>query len=106
MIEAIKKHKRIVAAVVILILTAIIEIECNYQAIRHGYTDLDLSEYITEKNSLGTEKFVVSYAFPQKKLYKTNKIDRIISERTMVQNKSDRSKSVWQRGRKDLFRYC
>ena len=49
MIEAIKKHKRIVAAVVILILTAIIEIECNYQAIRHGYTDLDLSEYITEK---------------------------------------------------------
>ena len=55
MIEAIKKHKRIVAAVVILILTAIIEIECNYQAIRHGYTDLDLSEYITEKNSLGTE---------------------------------------------------
>ena len=74
MIEAIKKHKRIVAAVVILILTAIIEIECNYQAIRHGYTDLDLSEYITEKNSLGTEKFVVSYAFPQKNYIKQIKL--------------------------------
>ena len=74
MIEAIKKHKRIVAAVVILILTAIIEIECNYQAIRHGYTDLDLSEYITEENSLGTEKFVVSYAFPQKNYIKQIKL--------------------------------
>ena len=56
MIEAIKKHKRIVAAVVILILTAIIEIECNYQAIRHGYTDLDLSEYITGKKQSGNRK--------------------------------------------------
>ena len=32
MIEAIKKHKRIVAAVVILILTAVIELVCNFPA--------------------------------------------------------------------------
>ena len=34
MIETIKKHKRIVAVVVILILTAVIELICNFPAIR------------------------------------------------------------------------
>ena len=47
MIGAIKKHKRIVAAVVILILTAVIELVCNLPAIRGGYDNLDLTKYIT-----------------------------------------------------------
>ena len=47
MIEAIKKHKRIVAAVVILFLTAAIELVCNFPAIRGGYDNLDLTKYIT-----------------------------------------------------------
>ena len=47
MIETIKKHKRIVAVVVILILTAVIELICNFPAIRGGYDELDLTKYMT-----------------------------------------------------------
>ncbi len=70
MIEAIKKHKRIVAAVVILILTAAIELVCNFPAIRGGYDNIDLTKYITvEENSIGgTKKYIISYT-PSKKNY-------------------------------------
>lgn len=66
MIEAIKKHKRIVAAVVILILTAVIELVCNLPAIRGGYDNLDLTKYITVENGGGKEKYVISYSSPRK----------------------------------------
>lgn len=61
------KHKRILAALFIIVLTVLIELGCNYQAIRHGYSDLDLSQYITVEERLGSEKYIVSYSFPQKK---------------------------------------
>ena len=66
MIEAIKKHKRIVAAVVILILTAAIELVCNFPAIRGGYDNLDLTKYITVEKEGNKEKYVISYSSPQK----------------------------------------
>lgn len=66
MIEAIKKHKRIVAAVVILILTAVIELVCNFPAIRGGYDNLDLTKYITVENEGNKEKYVISYSSPKK----------------------------------------
>lgn len=66
MIEAIKKHKRIVAAVVILILTAVIELVCNLPAIRGGYDNLDLTKYITVENGGSKEKYVISYSSPRK----------------------------------------
>lgn len=66
MIEAIKKHKRIVAAVVILILTAVIELVCNFPAIRGGYDNLDLTKYITVEKEGNKEKYVISYSSPRK----------------------------------------
>lgn len=66
MIEAIKKHKRIVAAVVILILTAVIELVCNFPAIRGEYDNLDLTKYITVEKEGNKEKYVISYSSPQK----------------------------------------
>ena len=66
MIEAIKKHKRIVAAVVILILTAVIELVCNLPAIRGGYDNLDLTKYITVEKEENKEKYVISYSSSQK----------------------------------------
>lgn len=66
MIEAIKKHKRIVAAVVILILTAVIELVCNFPAIRGGYDNIDLTKYITVEKEGNKEKYVISYSSPQK----------------------------------------
>ena len=66
MIGAIKKHKRIVAAVVILILTAVIELVCNLPAIRGGYDNLDLTKYITVEKEGNKEKYVISYSSPQK----------------------------------------
>lgn len=66
MIEAIKKHKRIVAVVVILILTAVIELICNFPAIRGGYDDLDLTKYMTVEEEENREKYVISYSSPQK----------------------------------------
>ena len=66
MIGAIKKHKRIVAAVVILILTAAIELVCNFPAIRGGYDNLDLTKYITVEKEGNKEKYVISYSSPQK----------------------------------------
>lgn len=66
MIEAIKKHKRIVAAVVILILTAVIELVCNLPAIRGGYDNLDLTKYITVEKEGNKEKYVISYSSSQK----------------------------------------
>ena len=66
MIEAIKKHKRIVAAVVILILTAAIELVCNFPAIRGGYDNLDLTKYITVEKEGNKEKYVISYSSSQK----------------------------------------
>lgn len=66
MIGAIKKHKRIVAAVVILILTAVIELVCNLPAIRGGYDNLDLTKYITVEKEGNKEKYVISYSSSQK----------------------------------------
>ncbi len=66
MIETIKKHKRIVAVVVILILTAVIELICNFPAIRGGYDDLDLTKYMTVEEEGNREKYVISYSSPQK----------------------------------------
>lgn len=66
MIGAIKKHKRIVAAVVILILTAVIELVCNSPAIRGGYDNLDLTKYITVEKEGNKEKYVISYSSSQK----------------------------------------
>lgn len=66
MIGAIKKHKRIVAAVVILILTAVIELVCNLPAIRGGYDNLDLTKYITVEKGENKEKYVISYSSSQK----------------------------------------
>lgn len=66
MIGAIKKHKRIVAAVVILILTAVIELVCNLPAIRGGYDNLDLTKYITVEKGGNKEKYVISYSSSQK----------------------------------------
>ena len=66
MIGAIKKHKRIVAAVVILILTAVIELVCNLPAIRGGYDNLDLTNYITVEKEGNKEKYVISYSSPRK----------------------------------------
>jgi uncharacterized membrane protein len=65
-IGAIKKHKRIVAAVVILILTAVIELVCNLPAIRGGYDNLDLTKYITVEKEGNKEKYVISYSSSQK----------------------------------------
>lgn len=72
MIEAIKKHKRIVAVFVILILTAVIEIICNFPAITGGYDDIDLMKYVTVETYANKEKYVISY-IPSKKIY-VNKI--------------------------------
>lgn len=66
MIGAIKKHKLIVAAVVILILTAVIELVCNLPAIRGGYDNLDLTKYITVEKEGNKEKYVISYSSSQK----------------------------------------
>lgn len=66
MIGAIKKHKRIVAAVVILILTAVIELVCNLPAIRGGYDNLDLTKYITVEKEGNKENYVISYSSSQK----------------------------------------
>lgn len=66
MIGAIKKYKRIVAAVVILILTAVIELVCNLPAIRGGYDNLDLTKYITVEKEGNKEKYVISYSSSQK----------------------------------------
>lgn len=66
MIGAIKKHKRIVAAVVILILTAVIELVCNLPAIRGGYDNLDLTKYITVEKEGNKEKYVISFSSSQK----------------------------------------
>lgn len=66
MIGAIKKHKRIVEAVVILILTAVIELVCNLPAIRGGYDNLDLTKYITVEKEGNKEKYVISYSSSQK----------------------------------------
>ena len=72
MIEAIKKHKRIVAVFVILILTAVIEVVCNFPAITGGYDDIDLTKYMTVEKHDNKEKYVISY-IPSKKIY-INKI--------------------------------
>ena len=81
MIETIKKHKRIVAVVVILILTAVIELICNFPAIRGGYDDLDLTKYMTVEEEGNREKYVISYTPSEKKYVKeiklTGAFDRI-----------------------------
>lgn len=81
MIETIKKHKRIVAVVVILILTAVIELICNLPAIRGGYDDLDLTKYMTVEEEGNREKYVISYTPSEKKYVKeiklTGAFDRI-----------------------------
>ena len=88
MIEAIKKHKRIVAAVVILILTAVIELVCNFPAIRGGYDNLDLTKYITVEKEGNKEKYVISYSSPQKFYIKRIKIIRKLSKRIFLYNKN------------------
>ena len=87
MIGAIKKHKRIVAAVVILILTAVIELVCNLPAIRGGYDNLDLTKYITVEKEGNKEKYVISYSSSQK-FYKRIKIIRKLSKRIFLYNKN------------------
>lgn len=59
-------HKRILALLVIVLLAALIEGCFNYQAIFHGYSEIDLSQYITEEERLGSEKYVISYSSPKK----------------------------------------
>ncbi len=88
MIGAIKKHKRIVAAVVILILTAVIELVCNLPAIRGGYDNLDLTKYITVEKEGNKGKICDQLFLIAEILYKRIKIIRKLSKRIFLYNKN------------------
>ena len=87
MIETIKKHKRIVAVVVILILTAVIELICNFPAIRGGYDDLDLTKYMTVEEEGNREKYVI---FTTEILYKGITFVWHFSKGTLLYHQNER----------------
>lgn len=90
MIETIKKHKRIVAVVVILILTAVIELICNFLAIRGGYDDLDLTKYMTVEEEGNQGKVCDQLFFTTEILYKGITFVWHFSKGTLLYHQNER----------------
>lgn len=63
--DGMRKYKRIVAAVIIILLVVFVEVGFNYPALVEGYEELDLSPYIKAEGEKGNQSYVVEYQVPQ-----------------------------------------
>ena len=60
-----RKYKRILAAVIIILLVACVEAGFNFPALSEGYEELDLSPYIETEGEGASQSYVVEYPAPE-----------------------------------------
>ena len=60
----IKKHKRLIAAIVVILLAVLVEIFANRSAWGHAY-DLDITDHMYISESAGQEEYQVIFSAPK-----------------------------------------
>ena len=60
----IKKHKRLIAAIVVILLAVLVEIFANRSAWGHAY-DLDITNHMYISESAGQEEYQVIFSAPK-----------------------------------------
>lgn len=60
-LDRVKKYKRIVAVIIIFLLTACTELGFNYPAIKYGQTEIDLSSNIKRTGAGDKQKYKISF---------------------------------------------